>query len=163
MTVNKAPSDTVVEQGHRNQAAPQDRHIHGDALDHATARARARGAKRVEEILGSPAMLSGEEFGHLLGVTPQAVGKWRRKGIVLGLQGQTRIFRYPKWQITDDGQLLPGLKELTGELVHPWAVYRFLLQNHPELNGKTGLECLRAGRIDDVIETARGIGQGTFS
>lgn len=163
MTANKSPSDPEVEQGHRNQVAPQDQHIRGDALDNAMARARARGDKRVEEILGSPVMISGQEFGRLLGVTPQAVGKWRRKGLVLGLQGRTRIFRYPKWQITDDGQLLPGLKELTGELVHPWAVYRFLLQNHPELNGKTGLECLKAGRIDDVIEAVRGIGQGRFS
>jgi hypothetical protein len=68
-----------------------------------------------------------------------------------------------KWQIADDGRLLPGLKELTAELNHPWAIYRFLLQGHPEMRGTTGLECLKAGRIDDGVQVAVGIPRGNFS
>ncbi len=164
MTAKWTLSDPEVENGSPNHAAPQasrrSKDVPGDALGNAIGRAWTR---EVEEILGSPDMMRGEEFGLLLGVTPQAVGKWRRQGLVLGLQGLTRTFRYPKWQITDDGQLLPGLKEVTGELGEPWIVYRFLLQNHPRLKGKTALECLKAGHIEDVLETARGIVQGTFS
>ncbi len=125
-------SDPEVENGSPNHAAPRasrrSKDAPGDALGNAIGRAWTR---KVEEILGSPDMMRGEEFGRLLGVTPQAVGKWRRQGLVLGLQSLTRTFRYPKWQITDDGKLLPGLKEVTGELGEPWTVYRSFCRTIP--------------------------------
>jgi hypothetical protein len=46
---------------------------------------------------------------------------------------------------------------------YPWTIYRFLLEEHGELDGRTGLDALRAGRIADVMATAETIGRGTFS
>jgi len=87
-----------------------------------------------------------------------------KTGDVLALDGATRGLRYPKWQITDDGRLLSGLAELMKELPGgPWAVYRFLLQPHSELNGKTGLDALKANRVRQALDVARGISQGTFA
>jgi len=87
-----------------------------------------------------------------------------RSGEILALDGAKRGFRYPGWQITDDGRLLPGLVELARELSGgPWTIYRFLLQRHPELNGETGLDALKNGRVSQTLDVARGIAQGTFA
>ena len=150
MTARRTPSNPEVENGHPIHATSQDGDVAGNALDNAIGRARTHEAKRIEEILGYPDMIRGEELGILLSVTPQVIGKWRRKGLVLGLKGRTRTFRYPKWQITDDGELLPGLKEVAGELGEPWMVYGFLLQSYPELEGKTALECQSAPKVDPL-------------
>ena len=44
----------------------------------------------------------------------------------------------------------------------PWAVYRFLVQSHPELDGETGRDALRNGRTADVIEAAESVAE-TFA
>lgn len=135
----------------------------GDALDAAIARARARGAKRIAELFKSPDMLSEQEFGSLVGASRETLAKWHAGGEVVALDGAGLEPRYPKWQITDDGCLLPGLKTIAEELGSPWVVYRFLLQNHPELKGKTALECLKAGRVAEVVAVATAIARGSFS
>lgn len=135
-----------------------------DALDIALAAARQRGSDRVAEILKRPEMLSADEFADQIGSTRETVNKKRKRHEVLGLEGATRGVRFPKWQIGDDGQLLGGLAQLFEALNgHPWAVYRFLLQESGSLGGRTGLEMLRAGRIEDAVGAARSIGQGDFS
>ena len=138
-------------------------HLAGDALDQAIARSKERGARHIAEILRSPDMLNAREFGKLVGASHETVNKWRKAGLVLALEGQTRGYRYPRWQITDDGRLLPGLKTIAEELGSSWIVHRFLLQNHPELKGKTALECLKGGQEEAVIGTARAIAQGSFA
>ena len=55
------------------------------------------------------------------------------------------------------------LTKIGEELGSPWMVYRFLLQNHPELKGKTALERLKAGRVAEVVGVAIAIAQGSFS
>jgi len=45
----------------------------------------------------------------------------------------------------------------------PWAVYRFLRQPHPALNGMTGLQALEHRKIEEAIAAAEGIGQGDFT
>jgi len=135
-----------------------------DALDIALAAARQRGSERVAEILKRPEMLSADEFADEIGSTRETVNKKRKRHEVLGLEGAKRGVRFPKWQIGDDGQLLGGLAQLFEALNgHPWAVYRFLLQESGSLGGRTGLEMLRAGRIEDAVGAARSIGQGDFS
>jgi len=135
-----------------------------DALDIALAAARQRGSERVAEILKRPEMLSADEFADEIGSTRETVNKKRKRHEVLGLEGAKRGVRFPKWQIGDDGQLLGGLAQLFEALNgHPWAVYRFLLQESGSLGGRTGLEMLRAGSIEDAVGAARSIGQGDFS
>lgn len=135
-----------------------------DALDIALAAARQRGGERVAEILKGPDMLSADEFADEIGATRETVNKKRKRHEVLGLEGAKRGVRFPKWQIGDDGQLLGGLAQLFEALNgHPWAVYRFLVQKSDSLGGRTGLETLQKGMIDQAVRAARSIGRGDFS
>src|ERR1039458_183153 len=132
--------------------------VKGDALDKALVEARARGAVRVAEILKSPEMLSAREFGPLVGMSHETVNQKRKVGEVLGLQGATRGFRFPGWQVTPEGLPLPGLKTLFETLGgDPWTVYRFLLQQHNELAGESALDALKAGRVETVTGVARNV------
>jgi hypothetical protein len=149
-----------------DRAAPviEERAADGDALDRALAAARARGVQQVAEILKSPDMVSAREFGKLIGASHETVNQKRKAGELLALEGATRGLRYPRWQVTEDGRPLPGLAELTKALGGgPWTVYRFLLQPHNELNGRTGLEALKANRVEAALETARSIADGAFA
>jgi DNA-binding transcriptional regulator YiaG len=135
----------------------------GADLERALAAARERGRIRIAEIMNSPEMLTADDFAARLGTTRATVNTWRQKHQVLGLEGAKRGFRFPTWQIGEDGKpfaVLPELFERLGGV--PWAVYRFLIQHHPELDGLTAQEALRRGRDKDVLETAENVGR-TFS
>ncbi|MBN9499699.1 MAG: hypothetical protein J0H39_23350 [Alphaproteobacteria bacterium] len=136
----------------------------GDMLDTALAAARQRGSARVAEILNSTDMLSADAFAEEIGATRETVHKKRRRHEVLGLEGPKRGVRFPKWQVSESGGLIPSLPQLFEVLGdRPWTIYRFLLEGHGELDGRSGLEALRAGRIADVMATAETIGRGAFS
>jgi hypothetical protein len=124
----------------------------------ALASARERGRSRVAEILGGKDMLSAEEFAALIGTSRVTVNAKRRNCRVLGVEGAKRGFRFPAWQIGDDGKpfpALPGLFERLGG--SPWAVYRFLVQRHPELDGLTGREALSRGRSVEALDVAESV------
>jgi hypothetical protein len=129
-------------------------------LDRALAPARERGQVRVAEIMNGLEMLTADDFAARLGTTRATVNTWRQKHQVLGLEGAKRGFRFPAWQIGDDGKpfaVLPELFERLGDI--PWAVYRFLIQRHPELDDLTAQEALRRGRDKDVLEAAENAGR----
>jgi hypothetical protein len=135
-----------------------------DALEGALIDARARGAQRVAEILKGQDMLSGREFALLIGTSPETVNQKRKVGELLGLEGAARGVRFPKWQITDDGRPLPGLKsvfEILGD--DPWTVYRFLTQRHNELAGASALDAMKSGHLEDVRNVARNLKAGVFA
>ncbi|MEO8926259.1 MAG: hypothetical protein ABI306_03765 [Caulobacteraceae bacterium] len=135
----------------------------GDDLDDAIAEARTRGAARAAEILASPEMLSADDFARLIGVTREAVRQKAMRREALGLQGAKRGVRYPAWQVTRDGGLLPELPRLFAVLGDsPWTVYRFLTQSSPAFKGAPPLEGLRAGAMEPVLEAAEGIARGDF-
>jgi hypothetical protein len=135
-----------------------------DDLEVALAAARARGAARIADILNGADMLSADQFAEEIGATRETVHKKRQRHEVLGLEGPKRGVRFPKWQLGRSGELLPGLPFLFGALGnHPWAVFRFLLNEHPELGGSTGLAALRGGRISDAVSVAETIGAGAFA
>jgi hypothetical protein len=138
--------------------------IKHDALEGALAEARARGAQRAAEILKGPDMLPGREFALLIGTSPETVNQKRKTGELLGLEGAARGVRFPKWQITDDGRPLPGLKsifEILGD--DPWAVYRFLTQRHNELAGASALDAMKSGHLEEVKNVARNVKAGVFA
>jgi hypothetical protein len=133
-------------------------------LEAALVAARARGATRVADILNGADMLSADQFAEEIGATRETVHKKRQRREVLGLEGPKRGVRFPKWQLGRSGELLPGLPLLFGALGnHPWAVFRFLLNEHRELGGSTGLAALRGGRISDAVTLAETIGAGAFA
>lgn len=143
------------------QAIEQD----DDALfEAAMARAKERGASQVGEILRGADMLTADAFAALIGATRETVHKKRHRHEVLGLEGPKRGVRFPNWQVSRSGELLPGLPQLFESFGNrPWTVYRFLLQNHPELDGARGLDALREGRVESAISAAGTIGAGSFS
>lgn len=135
-----------------------------DDLDSALGEARARGRSRAAEILAGEDMLSADQFAALLGTTRMTVNTRRQNQQVLGLDGAKRGFRFPAWQVGDDGKPFPALAELFERLSGgPWTVYRFLMQRHPELEGLTGREALRRGKAEQALEVADAIAQGTFA
>jgi len=141
-------------------AAPEVAHVD---LDRALAAARERGRRRVAEILSDPDMLSADNLARLLGTTRATINTKRQNRQLLGLEGATRGFRFPSWQIGEDGKpfaALPMLFDRLGD--SPWAVYRFLVQSHPELDDQTGRDALRKGRTADVIEAAESVAE-TFA
>lgn len=126
--------------------------------------ARQRGRVWAAEILTSDDMLSADQFAALLGTSRMTVNTKRQNHQLLGLDGAKRGFRFPAWQVDEDGKpfaTLPALFERLGG--GPWSVYRFLVQTHPGLDGLTGREALRRGKSDQALEVADSIAQGTFA
>ncbi len=132
-------------------------------LEAALAGARARGRKRVAEIVAGDDMRSAEAFAKLLGMSRVTVNAKRQSGQVLGIDGAKRGFRFPVWQLDKDGRpfgTLPALHETLGNSA--WAVYRFLVSRHGALDGRTGLRALQQGDDASVLAAAEGMARGDF-
>ena len=98
--------------------------------------ARERGHHAVAEILGGGDMLSADAFATHLKTTRETVNSWRKAHQVLALQGATRGYRYPIWQVGVDGRPFGALPELFDIFAGDASeVYRVLAQPHAELNG----------------------------
>ena len=109
-------------------------------------------------------MLTAEEFAERLGVSRVTVNARRQKHELLGLDGAKRGFRFPAWQVDDDGKpldALPQLFELLGD--SPWGVYRFLTQRHSILDGASAKDALARGRTIQVLQAAQSLAQGDFA
>jgi hypothetical protein len=160
LRMSRGPQSGVVQA--RADTAPRKQEVRGQAgdaeLQTQLAAARRRGRDLAGQILRSDEMMSADEFANLLGTTRMTVNVKRQKHEVLGLQGATRGFRYPRWQIDDTGRpfgALPRLFEVLGN--DSWSVYRFLVQHHPELDGLTGREALGKGQVGEVLEVAQSV------
>lgn len=123
-------------------------------LEQALSEARKRGDNRLAAILDGPEMLTAQQMAELLRATPEKVEEMRLSGELLSLSGAGKGRRFPKWQIGDDGKPFPELAKLHEILTTPFAVYRFLLQHHPELGGDDALSWIQAGRGNKVFEAA---------
>jgi hypothetical protein len=129
----------------------------GFELREALAAARDRGRLRAAEILGAADMLNAEAFGDVLGATRVTVNTKRQSGHVLGLDGAKRGFRFPLWQLDAEGKPFAELPILHEQLGGAWAVYRFLVQPHGELDGLTGREALELGKSKAVLKAAESV------
>src|SRR5260370_20913794 len=115
-------------------------------------RARERGVSRAVEILSGREMLSAAEFAKFIGVSREAVRGKHQRGEVLGLRGAKRALRFPKWQVTPNGKLLPDLPQLFKLLGgDSWTAYRFLIQHHPRPAGDTALSALLRSKLYHVL------------
>lgn len=128
-------------------------------LQVALAAARERGRLRAAEILSSDDMLSAEDFAKLLGTTRVTVNTKRQSGQILGLDGAKRGFRFPTWQLNTEGKPFAELAVLHDLLGGAWAVYRFLVQPHGELDGLTGRQALEQGKPKMVLAAAESVGR----
>ena len=106
-------------------------------------------------IFARPDMLNSAAIGAKLGLGRGTVNARRNAGTLFALTHGGRI-RYPAWQL--EGGALAAipvvLRILKGN--EPWAVYLFLTQGNPLLDGKSPLAVLQAGEDASVIyEAAR--------
>lgn len=133
-------------------------------LETALDEARTRGRHAVAEVLAGSDMLSADAFAAYLKTNRETVNQRRKAHQLLALQGATRGYRYPVWQVGTDGRPLAALPALFDTLGgDPWEVYRLLAQPHAELDGLTGLEALRRKQDDAVVNLARGVAEGNFA
>lgn len=114
-----------------------------DSLACAIDNAKARGKAFVDKLFDDPAMLNAVTTAERLNTNLRIIKAMRHDGRLLGLEGSDGQVRYPLWQFGPDGQPLRLLPKLLSKLGDSWAVYRFLLQVHPELGGTTGLAVAR--------------------
>ncbi|MBJ7439484.1 MAG: hypothetical protein JHD35_10730 [Sphingopyxis sp.] len=132
--------------------------------EQAFARARERGRIRAADILSGDDMLSADAMAERLGVSRVTVNARRQRHELLGLDAAKRGFRFPDWQVDDDGnaiEVLPRLFELLGP--SPWGVYRFLTQRHDVLNGATAKDALLRGQAEKVLDAAESLARGDFA
>lgn len=95
-----------------------------------------------------------------LGISRQAVDNRRKRGTLLALTLSRRGNVYPAWQIFQ-GRVLDGLDVVLAEMqdTDPWAQTAFMLNPNTWLNDETPLHVLQHGRIEQVRDPARMIGE----
>lgn len=131
------------------------------APDDPLAAARLKGHQVKHELLYEDAApLTSPEVAELLHISRQAVDKRRRNGKLLGVSLGRRGYLYPAEQFTD-GRTVSGLdKVLTAlQAYSAWTQLMFLKTGDARLEDKTPLDCLRTGRIEDVVRVAESYGK----
>jgi hypothetical protein len=126
----------------------------------------ARGILARKELeMAEGGSLSAEELARALGRTRQGIDYLRREGLVLAWRTTRGKWRYPAWQLTAQGGLLPGVRECLKALNtrSEWEPIIFFLSPRESLKGKTPLELLRAGRLQEAVDAAeRHGGHGAY-
>lgn len=152
-----APSDWEVLL--RALAAPD--LVDRSALTSPLAQARLRGIEARQQLLESEGgTISAEEAGRALGVQRQAVDKRRQAGTLLGLSTGGHGYRYPSWQFTRDG-VLGGLEPTLRALARhdDWMKLAFFVTGNDRLAGRSPVERLRDGKVNEVLDAAQVYGQ----
>jgi hypothetical protein len=153
---------TPIGDGTMASAPPDEESV--DTLNAELEEARGRGRARAAQILAGEDMLSADQFANLIGTSRMTVNTKRKNHQVLGLGGAKRGFRFPAWQVGDDGKPFAALPRLFDRLGGgDWSVYRFLVEAHPELDGLTGREALSRGESERALAVADEIAQGAFA
>ena len=126
----------------------------------------ARGILARKELeLAEGGSLSAEEVANALGRTRQGIDYLRREGLVVAWRTTQGKWRYPAWQLTAQGGLLPGVRECLKALAthSEWEPMIFFLSPRESLGGKRPLDLLRAGRLEEAIAAAeRHGGHGAY-
>lgn len=123
--------------------------------------AKFRGLKRKQQMLDAVGgALSSEQVSEVLGISRQAVDKRRASNQLLALTQGKRGYSYPSFQF-EDGKTITGLEEVLGELedLDPWMQMVFFTSPHQRLKGKSPLEQLRKGSVNEVKAAASGYGE----
>ncbi len=118
--------------------------------------AKLRGLKRKKQMLETAGgALTSEQVAEVLGISRQAVDKRRSSNQLLALTQGRRGYSYPSFQF-EDGKTIPGLEEVLTELkaLDPWMQMVFFTSPNERLDGKTPIERLQKGSIEDVESVA---------
>ncbi len=129
--------------------------------DDPLAGARLRGLRMRDHILQARGgTLTVEQVAQHLGLTRQGVDKRRRTGRLLALSTGRRGYAYPSWQFQADG-VIPGFERVLKELSvsDPWMQAAFFLSSDSSLGGRTPLDALEMGDLENVSRAARAYGE----
>jgi hypothetical protein len=129
----------------------------------ARARAILRGRRIVEEDLrqSGGAYELGEVQELLHGISRQMVDRKVKDGSLLAVTGPSNRRVYPTVQFNRDGSVVSGLKVVREALPteNSWAILNFLVRPDSRLNGRKPIDLLRDGKVDLVVQAARGMGE----
>jgi hypothetical protein len=123
--------------------------------------AKIRGVKRKKQMLEiSGGALSSEQAAEVLGISRQAVDKRRSSNQLLALTQGRRGYSYPSFQF-EDGKTIRGLEETLAQLksLDPWMQMVFFTSPNERLGGKTPIESLQNGLVEEVARVASGYGE----
>jgi hypothetical protein len=123
--------------------------------------AKIRGLKRKKQMLeASGGALSSEQVSEVLGISRQAVDKRRSSNQLLALTQGRRGNSYPSFQF-DDGKTIKGLESVLSQLkaLDPWMQLVFFTTPNERLGGKTAIEGLQDGMVEEVTHVAGGYGE----
>ncbi|MEO6944775.1 MAG: hypothetical protein ABI053_08695 [Lacisediminihabitans sp.] len=100
-------------------------------------------------------------------VSRQAIHRQMQKRRILGLRTSDREIIYPAWQFNTQGTALPLMKDVLDALDpegrDPWGDALWLRTPSKRWGGRSPAELLRAGKADQVLEVAQGIGRALAS
>lgn len=107
--------------------------------------------------------LSTSEVAALLGRAEANVRRSRLAGDLYAPNpGDPAGLRFPRWQFTSDGRVVPGLRRILPTFprdTHPLAIARFMTQADESLDDMSPVEWLTAeGPIDPVVALAEDLG-----
>jgi len=123
--------------------------------------AKIRGLKRKKQMLEvAGGALSSEQVADVLGISRQAVDKRRSANQLLALTQGRRGYSYPSFQF-EDGKTIRGLEEVLSRLksLDPWMQMVFFTSPNERLNGKTPIESLQKGLVEEVTSSTSGYGE----
>jgi hypothetical protein len=123
--------------------------------------AKLRGLYRRQEMLRiAGGALTSEKVAEVLNLSRQAVDKRRSSNQLLALTQGRRGYSYPGFQF-EEGKTLSGLEDVLNALgaLDPWMQLNFFTTPIERLNGKTPIEALRKGNVNEVVRIASTYGE----
>jgi hypothetical protein len=130
-----------------------------DEADRQIAAALAAGAQYKADLLDrAGGAFSAEQLGNVLAISRQAVNAGRKTNLYFGVpSGQS--FAYPKVQVSGDG-VLNGLRSFLDAftLPDPWMKLAVLVEPSERLDGRSPLDALRAGDVNQAVLVAETYG-----
>lgn len=128
------------------------------------AEARLRGVQEQRRLLEEAGGAIGvTEAAEILSISRQAVDARRRKGRILAVSTGRHGWRYPLCQFDEGSEsgLVPGLERVLDVLddVGGWMTLAFLLSPEERLDDTKPLDKLRAGEVEETVETAKAYGE----
>ena len=123
--------------------------------------AKIRGIRRKKHMLDvAGGALSSQQVAAVLGISRQAVDKRRASNQLLALTQGRRGYSYPRFQF-DEGKTIKGLEEALAQLkaLDPWMQMIFFTSPHERLDGRTPIECLHKGLVNEITQAASSYGE----
>jgi hypothetical protein len=104
--------------------------------------------------------LTGAQAAAHLGISRQMVDKRRHAGRLLAISTGRHGYRYPIWQFHESGTL-PGLEDVLKVLAphDSWMQVAFFVNKNERLRGRTPIDALKAGKLENVLDAAVVLGE----